>query len=121
MTVEKNPEQETWINKFTIVHCLFGVFFGWFTSWPLWIPILIHILFEIGENMFPHHFNSRFWQACQPFLAKFNLTWGPANNTRQYKGDDPVNTNMDTLFFIMGTLIGRFLLRQGIFRNCFAS
>ena len=95
-----SQSRPTVINFYSLVHFIVGLFAGAALTAvnPLWL-VVIHQLFEIWES-FPGRYGG---------LALFNMNWIPAwvQGFAEYEGDSAMNSAADTLFFVLGVMLGR--------------
>ena len=110
---EDTPSKPVMITNSSIVHCTMGILCKMFTTFPMWVLITGHVLFELWENtsMGIKFFQKDNFKSLQPFIESIGLSW------KIYLGDSAVNSNSDTLCFIAGVLLAHYGSYQSEYNN----
>ena len=105
---EDSPTTPSLFGTWSIVHFTIGILCGIYVNLSIWLLIIFHVVFELWENS-PMGIN--FVQSTKSifmnqFFINIGLSWGLFN------GDSALNSNMDTLCFTLGVLIGKWKIGQ---------
>ena len=104
-----NNESEL-VSYYTIFHFLFGFIAG-YIGIPLLYWIIIHITFEIFENLFIriptiYPYLTQIDKKLLDFLNMIHSILGFKIQTKPYTGDTILNSFGDNIFAILGWMIG---------------
>lgn len=83
------------LDQYSLLHAAVGVI-AYFWNVPLWLFVLVHTLFEIGENSKPGI----------NLINRYVSPWWPGGKPR---ADSLTNIIGDTIFSILGFLLANFL------------
>jgi len=109
MIIFQGGDEQDFVSYFTIYHFIFGIIAG-YLGIPLVYWFLIHLCFEIGENVLVRipQLGSIIRNVEYKFMFYLNSITkhiGFKVETPQYKGDSLANSIGDTIFSILGWII----------------
>jgi hypothetical protein len=110
-----NNEREL-VSYYTIFHFLFGFIAG-YIGIPLVYWVIIHLLFEIFENLLIripviYPYLSQIDRTLLDYLNLIHNVLGFNINTELYKGDTILNSLGDNIFAILGWMIGARIMNK---------
>jgi hypothetical protein len=110
MIIFQGGDEQDFVSYFTIYHFIFGIIAG-YLGLPLVYWFLIHLCFEIGENVLVRIPQSgslirKIEYTYMFYLNSITKHLGFKVETPIYKGDSLANSIGDTVFSITGWIIG---------------